>query len=210
MGPPAAHAAMTVSSAAGRRTGPSDRVFKWIAAAAGACLVGFVLFVVVRGPSHAAGGPGTAARKPPPPVLKAGTAAPAFSLPALNGGTRVALARYRGTPVIVNFFASWCTDCRSELPALASVAQDAAGRVAVVGVDSNENSTARARRLLAAAHATYPVAIDRKAKVAAQYLVSALPVTYFLDARGRVVGASLGAQTVSSLQRWVSRLEAQR
>ena len=78
----------------------------------------------------------------------------------------------------------------------------------MVGVDSNETSdTAAAESLLAAAHATYPVALDARAEVATRYLVEALPVTYFVDARGRVVGAALGPQTVSSLQRWVSRLE---
>ena len=43
--------------------------------------------------------------------------------------------------------------------------------------------------------------------VASEYLVSALPVSYFVNAEGRVVGAPLGPQTVSSLQRWIARLE---
>ena len=74
-------------------------------------------------------------------------------------------------------------------------------------MDSNETSDCRGQRLLAAAGATYPVAVDAQAKVASRYLVQALPVTYFLDASGRVVGAALGPQTVSSLERWVARLE---
>jgi thiol-disulfide isomerase/thioredoxin len=95
-------------------------VFKWVAAVAGAALVAFVVFVIVRGPSHPAG-PGTAAlESPPPPTLKAGTTAPAFSLPSLGGGDTVSLAAFRGTPIIVNFFASWCPDCRAELDAMAT------------------------------------------------------------------------------------------
>ena len=136
--------------------------------------------------------------------------APAFSLPALEGGQRLTLAAYRGTPVIVNFFASWCPDCRQELAAVATVAKGATGHVAVVGVDSNETSDAQATRLLDAAGATYPVGLDACATIATRYLVSALPVSYFLNAHGRVVGAALGPQTVSSLQRWVGRLEGQR
>jgi cytochrome c biogenesis protein CcmG/thiol:disulfide interchange protein DsbE len=188
----------------------TDRVFKWVAAVAGAALVGFVVFVVVRGPSHPSG-PGTAAlESPPPPTLKPGTTAPAFSLPPLGGGDAVSLASFRGTPVIVNFFASWCPDCRAELDAMATVARRTTGRVAVIGVDSNESSDTAAMQLLTAAHATYPVGLDNSAKVATRYLINALPVSYFVNAQGHVVGAALGPQTVTSLQRWVARLEGGR
>ncbi len=193
-----------------RRAGSGDRVFRWVALVAGACLVGFVVFVVTRGPSHPTDAGTAALKAAPPPVLAAGTVAPAFSLPSLEGGRSVTLAAYRGTPVIVNFFASWCPDCRQELAAVATVAKGATGRVAVIGVDANETSDAEATSLLAAAGATYPVGLDARATTATRYLVSALPVSYFLNARGRVVGAALGPQTVPSLDRWVARLEGQR
>jgi cytochrome c biogenesis protein CcmG, thiol:disulfide interchange protein DsbE len=190
-----------------RRRGPSDRFFKWTAAVAAAALVGFVVFVVVRGPSSSHQ-PGSAALAlAPPATLAPGTAAPGFSLPALDGGASVSLSALRGMPVIVNFFASWCPDCRGELAAVATVARSSAGRVDVIGVDTNESSDAAATGLLAAAHAAYPVGLDDKAKVASAYLVQALPVSYYVDAQGRVVGASLGPQTVHSLQVWVARLE---
>jgi cytochrome c biogenesis protein CcmG/thiol:disulfide interchange protein DsbE len=202
---------LTVSEVVGeRRAGSGDRAFKWVAIVVGACLVGFVIFVVTRGPSHPTAAGTAALKAAPPPVLTAGTIAPAFSLPALAGGQPVTLASYLGTPVIVNFFASWCSDCRQELAAVATVARGATGHVAVLGVDSNETSDTQAARLLAAAGATYPVGLDPHAAIATRYLVNALPVSYFLDAHGRVVGSALGPQTVSSLQRWVGRLEARR
>ena len=202
-----------LSSGAGRAAdGESrpDRVFKLIAVGAGACLLAFVVFVVVRGQSH--GPPASSSRleSAPPSLLKSGTMGPSFTLPALNGGAPVTLAAFRGMPVMVNFFASWCRDCRQELAAVASVATANSGRVAVVGVDANETSAAAAEGLLAAAHATYPVASDPTAKVSSDYLVQALPVTYFLNARGQVVGSALGPQTVASLNRWVARLEGRR
>ena len=171
--------------------------------------MGFVIFVAVRGPSRAAQGPSSAALEAaPPPVLTAGTVAPGFSLPSLAGTGSVSLASFRGKPVIVNFFASWCRDCRGELGAMATVARTAKGRVAVVGVDANDTSEPEATSLLAAAGATYPVAVDAHATVASEYLVSALPVSYFVNAGGRIVGAALGPQTVSSLQRWIARLDS--
>jgi cytochrome c biogenesis protein CcmG/thiol:disulfide interchange protein DsbE len=112
--------------------------------------------------------------------------------------------------VILNFFASWCRDCRAELGAVARVARATSGRLTVVGVDSNETSTATAMQLLAAAGATYPVAVDAQAKVASEYLVQALPVSYFLNGSGQVVGAALGPQSVASLEHWVARLGAGR
>jgi thiol-disulfide isomerase/thioredoxin len=184
---------MTASSADEHRQRRPDRVFKWIAVVAGACLATFVVFVVIRGQSHPTPIGSAALEVTPPPVLQDGTVAPPFTL-----------------PVIVNFFASWCPDCRQELDAVAAVAGAGKGRVAVVGVDANETSDTEAEKLLAAAHATYPVAADSKATVASAYLVQALPVTYFLNAHGVVVGAALGPQTVSSLQRWVDRLERRR
>jgi len=199
---------LTLSGVVERRKSSPDRVFKWVAALAALCLVGFVVFVIVRGSSRPATVGSSALEAPPPPVLKAGTVAPGFSLPELHGGNPVSLSAFRGKPVIVNFFASWCPDCRAELGAMATVARQTTGRVAVIGVDSNETSDATATSLLAAARATYPVAVDAQAKVASQYLVQALPVSYFLDASGKVVGAALGPQSVASLQRWVARLGA--
>ncbi|MGO8824600.1 MAG: TlpA family protein disulfide reductase [Acidimicrobiales bacterium] len=199
---------MTLSGVAERRKNSPDRVFKWVAALAGLCLVGFVVFVILRGSPRPAGSGSSALESPPPPVLKAGTVAPGFTLPGLHGGNPVSLSAFRGRPVIVNFFASWCPDCRAELGAVATIARRTTGRVAVIGVDSNETSDATATSLLAAAGATYPVAVDAQAKVASRYLVQALPVSYFLSASGKVVGAALGPQSVASLQRWVARLGA--
>ena len=201
---------MTLPVVAQRPKRSQDHVFKWIAAAAAACLIGFVIFVIVRGSPHHTTVGSAALEAPPPPVLRAGTTAPGFSLPALQGGSPVVLSTFRGKPVIVNFFASWCPDCRAELNAMARVAQASSGRLTVIGVDSNETSTATARKLLAAAGATYPIAMDMQAKVASQYLIQALPVTYFLNGSGQVVGTALGPQSVTSLERWVARLEVAR
>jgi cytochrome c biogenesis protein CcmG/thiol:disulfide interchange protein DsbE len=190
-----------------RRSGPSDRTFKLIAVLAGLCLIGFIVFVAVRSPDKAGRTLGVASLKAPPPaVLHAGVTAPAFSLPRLGGGAPVTLASFRGSPVIVNFFASWCPDCRSELASIGMVSAQNGGRVAVVGVDSNDGNGAAAAKLLTAARAAYPVGVDTSAKVASRYLLTALPVTYFVDAEGRIVGSALGPQSIASLRRWVGRL----
>jgi thioredoxin-like negative regulator of GroEL len=78
--------------------------------------------------------------------------------------------------------------------------------VAVVGVDSNDANGPAAQTLLAGAKATYPVGVDADGTVATSYLLNALPVTYFLDAEGRVVHAAFGAQSLSDLRHWATVL----
>lgn len=62
----------------------------------------------------------------------------AFDLPALGDDGRVRLADFEGTPVVVNFFASWCDACDFELPFFEAAAESLEGRVAFVFVNSNE------------------------------------------------------------------------
>jgi peroxiredoxin len=192
-------------------TGPSaappvartdDRVWKVLAATSALVLIGFVAYVATR-PHHprAVAFPTT-----PAATLPLGTPAPDFSLAGLGGGPSVTLAATRGTPTVVNFFASWCPDCKAELAAFGALADRTAGRVDVLGVDANDNDGAAARALLSEAKATYPVGLDPDAKVATSYLVSALPVTYFLDRRGRVVHVAFGTQTPASLAKWTDAL----
>ena len=182
-----------------------ERIWKLLAALAALFLIGFIAYVVTRPHKpHPVAYPVT-----PPAQLKAGSVAPAFDLPRLGGGQPVSLSSSRGTPTIVNFFASWCRNCQAELTAFASLSARTGGKVAIVGVDSNDANGTAAETLLAKAKATYPVGVDSDAKVATSYLLSALPVTYFLDANGQVVHVAFGAQTVASLSHWADVLTNQ-
>lgn len=140
------------------------------------------------------------------PALGSGKPAPAFSLPRLGGGAPVSLASFRGRPVIVNFFASWCTNCRAELAAYGKAYQRWGSRIAFVGIDTHDGNGAKAVPLLSAAGDRYPVGVDPNMTVAASYLVEALPTSIFVNAQGQVVGESFGAQTTSSLNAAATRL----
>jgi len=71
------------------------------------------------------------------------TDATAWDLPALEGDARVRLADFRGTPTVVNFFASWCTACDAELPDFRDAARRLDGEVSFVFVNSNETGNWR-------------------------------------------------------------------
>lgn len=109
-------------------------------------------------------------------------------------------------PVVMNFFASWCADCRAELGALSAVSHSYEGSVRFVGVDSSDTNLALSRQLLGAVGATYPIGVDSRGILASAYLVSALPVTLFIDTADRVVGELYGKQTVMSLDRAIRGL----
>jgi cytochrome c biogenesis protein CcmG, thiol:disulfide interchange protein DsbE len=120
----------------------------------------------------------------------------AFDLPALRGEGRVRLADFRGTPVVVNFFASWCTACDAELPGFAKVSDELDGRVAFVGVNSNETGDPL---YMPRRHgiADWPLARDiggRNGSGLHQALGGrGMPITAFYDARGKLLHVDLGA-----------------
>ena len=128
-------------------------------------------------------------------------AAPAFTLPSLGDPAQmVSLSAYRGHPVIVNFFASWCGPCQRETPVLASFYRASAGRAVIIGVDADDNATA-ARHFVAHEQVAYPVGFETTPTVANAYGVSAvgIPETFFLNSRHRIVKRILGDVTMREL-----------
>ena len=190
------------ASAEARPARGNDLIWKFVAVAAGVLLAGFIAYVATR--SHHA----RTVAYPVTPVstLTVTSTAPAFALPRLGGGPPVELASTRGTPTVVNFFASWCRNCQAELGGFAALDSRTQGREAVIGVDANDADSAAAQALLAKVHATYPVGVDSQATTATAYLLRALPVTFFLDAQGRVVHVALGTQSATPLSHWTAVL----
>jgi cytochrome c biogenesis protein CcmG, thiol:disulfide interchange protein DsbE len=185
----------------------SDHTFRIISIAGIFVLVGFVTYAIVSGGSHRPAAKAFPATKPS--SLADGATAPSFTLPRLGGGAPVSGATAAGKPMMINFFASWCPDCRAELKAVATLASRTAKKVAVIGIDTSDRTPADAQKLLSAVGATYPVGIDPTAKLAQQYRITGLPVTYFVNSHDRVVGVAFGAQTDKSLRRWIRRLSSE-
>ena len=123
-----------------------------------------------------------------PPKL--GGPAPNFTLQRLGDGGTVDLASLRGKPVVLNFFASWCEPCKGEAPVLESAWQKYKNQVVFLGVDYHD-VTSDARTFLSHHGVTYPTVQDGSGAVADRYGVSAVPETYFVDRRGRLVGVHI-------------------
>ena len=128
-----------------------------------------------------------------------GTVAPGFTLSALGQpGQRVSLSQYQGKPVIINFWASWCTPCQQETPLLASWYKQQHGHVVLLGLDENDTAT-DALTFARAKGVSYPIGFDPNVTVAPAYNVDGLPQTFFLNAEHRIVDHVLGAVTKAEL-----------
>jgi cytochrome c biogenesis protein CcmG/thiol:disulfide interchange protein DsbE len=121
-----------------------------------------------------------------------------------------ALGRDAHHPVVLNFFASWCTPCRQETPLMAATAraeQARGGSVRFVGVDANDAPT-DALRFAERTGITYPVGLDPTFRVTSgRYGLDGLPQTFFIGADGRVLGHTVGAVDATGLRAWVLRLD---
>jgi len=90
-------------------------------------------------------------------------------------------------PVVLNFWASWCPPCRSEVPELERAWQRARGQGTLFLGLSMQHVTGEAERFVEDLGLTYPNVRDKSDAVARDWGVAALPETFFLDRRGRVV-----------------------
>lgn len=117
--------------------------------------------------------------------------APAFSLPDVEGRT-ISLEDFRGRPVILNFWATWCPPCRAEMPALDRAATALAEvRGAVIGISVGDDAES-VRRFLDQVPVAFPLPLDEASAVAQRYRVRGLPTTFVIDPRGRIVYSALG------------------
>src|SRR5713101_3685115 len=128
-----------------------------------------------------------AAQKQPSSLV--GTQVPDLTIRSLDGDL-ISLRALKGTPLVINFWASWCVPCRLEAPVLAAEAQRLAGKAQFVGVDIQDTDSA-ARAYEADVKSPYPVgpAIHGSYR---DFGVTAPPETFFVDRRGVVQSRIIG------------------
>jgi cytochrome c biogenesis protein CcmG, thiol:disulfide interchange protein DsbE len=110
---------------------------------------------------------------------------PDLRLPCFAGGEQIALRDVRG-PAVINLWASWCGPCRTELPVMQRLADEAGGRLTVLGVDTGDSREDGAS-FAAAAGVTMPTLFDADKKLLSAVGRITLPVTIFIDSAGRAV-----------------------
>lgn len=166
---------------AAKRANRSRRRLRWAVAAVGVAIVAGLGVMVSSGSD-----------------VDGSTDPAAFDLPALGTEGRVRLADFEGTPVVVNFFASWCTACDAELPGFTRAADALRGEVAFVGVNAQETGNWRpmAERHELAQHG-FVLARDIGGRQGSGLHAAlggrGMPITAFYDADGQLVDVAGGA-----------------
>jgi thiol-disulfide isomerase/thioredoxin len=130
-----------------------------------------------------------------------GSVLPDVVMTGLNGSPR-ALSSYRGRPLIINVWASWCSPCRKEAASLERLAwSDAGGRYDVIGISTDDDRNA-ALQWLRHSNATLSHYIDSAPHWTLEKLLgaSSIPVTVLVDSRGRVVARFRGARDWDSAE----------
>lgn len=124
---------------------------------------------------------------------------PARTLQGFGSGAPVDLATYRGRPLVVNFWATWCAPCVEEMPAFQQVFTEVGDEVAFLGVDVADGPR-RAEPFAAELGISYDLARDPEETFAREVGVFAMPTTLFVDAQGTIVHRSAGGLTGAELR----------
>jgi cytochrome c biogenesis protein CcmG/thiol:disulfide interchange protein DsbE len=142
------------------------------------------------------------------PAVAVGKSAPPFELEALDGRT-VSSLELRGRPAVINFWASWCIECRKEHPLLMAAHDRYGDRIAFVGVvfqDSTKNARGYLVEMGDRATGSYANLLDPGSRVAIDYGVYGVPETFFVDRQGTIVAKRVGRVTPELLASELERL----
>ncbi|MFL5348020.1 MAG: TlpA family protein disulfide reductase [Hyalangium sp.] len=141
------------------------------------------------------------------PFMLAGKPAPPFTLRALDSGKPVSLEQFKGHPVVINFWASWCGPCRQEHPVLTWGARELGNQAVFLGIifeDTEDN----AREVLQEEGAPFPQLVDPRSRTSVDYGVAGVPETYFIDANGIIMGKHVGPIDPQTLSTRIRELNA--
>jgi peroxiredoxin len=132
-----------------------------------------------------------------PPAPAVGHPAPDFTL-TTAAGEMFKLSDLRGTPVVLNFWATWCPPCRAELPELQSASERLTGQVAIVGVNQAE-APAEVQAFADQLGLNFSIPLDENGDASRLYRVRSLPTTFFIDRSGVIRQMQIGPVTEATL-----------
>ena len=124
-----------------------------------------------------------------------------------GNGKSVKLSDYVGKPIVLNFWASWCGPCKSEMPEFQQVFAEMGEQVQFLMVNATVSDTmADAKSFINQYGYTFPVVFDTRGEALYTYGVDAFPTTFFLDKTGTVAGYVVGAISKDTLLKGIGMI----
>jgi cytochrome c biogenesis protein CcmG, thiol:disulfide interchange protein DsbE len=132
--------------------------------------------------------------------------APNFSLQN-SSGKYVELAKLKGKPVVVNFWATWCPPCKAEIPGFQKVYGKYHSKgLEIVGISLDEKGWSVVKPFVEKSKITYPVVLDN-GDVAAKYGdIRSIPTTFFIDKKGKIVDSHVGYMAENDFENKIKKL----
>lgn len=124
--------------------------------------------------------------------LETGKTAPDFTLQTLDG-SEARLSDFRGKPVFVNFWATWCPPCRAEMPDMQKLYDNMDIEILAINLTDTEKSEEGVASFVEDMDLTFPVLMDTEGEISSAYNVKAYPTSYLLDAEGKISHIAYGA-----------------
>jgi DsbE subfamily thiol:disulfide oxidoreductase len=131
--------------------------------------------------------------------------APNFTLKIVKGKD-FHLSDYKGKPILINFFASWCLPCREEMPVLEKIVHEYGPKGVVflgIAVDDTE---AKIKDFIATYGVTFPVGLDKTATIQKSFGIYGIPTTYFINKQGEINYSHSGSVTEELLHHELDKL----
>ena len=136
-----------------------------------------------------------------PATATVGQVAPDFTLQNLDGKS-VSLSDFRGTPVLLNFWATWCGPCRFEMPFLQEIYDEQSERGFVLLTVNIAESPTKVADFMTELDLSLPVLLDARSEISKVYGITAIPTSFLIDKDGviqkRIIGAFSSAAEIES------------
>jgi len=135
-------------------------------------------------------------------AAQVGFSAPNFRLTSLDSLV-IELNDLKGSPIILNFWASWCPPCKAEMPAFQKASQEFSDtEIQIIAINAtSQDSLSDVREFIEHHGITFPIPLDQTGSVSKDYLVHSLPTTYFIDQFGIITEIIIGGPIPLSLLR---------